>query len=190
MLKRLKIFTFLISVFVIFSCEEKISENDLNEYKELMDIRLGHLRNAIIMQGRLIDSFNLSNERADEDHFKEAEEIIKGHLESFGRPRELRKLKIPDSSKIKQIHNSLIEASQLLISASNTLEDNAWLGGSVSYAEYNLDAARVNFQKAVKIIYTLKPEKEIKPIMEHKEYDVGEQPKINEELIKGVQDPK
>jgi len=26
--------------------------------------------------------------------------------------------------------------------------------------------------------------------MEHKEYDVGEQPKINEELIKGVQDPK
>jgi len=111
MLERLKIFTFLISVFVIFSCEEKISENDLNEYKELMDIRLGHLGNAIIMQGRLIDAFNLSSERADEDHFKEAEEIIKGHLESFGRPRELRKLKIHGVLKFYQDLTSILKIS-------------------------------------------------------------------------------
>ena len=72
--KKFFIFLFL---FVISSCEEKISQSDLDEYKEVMDIRLGHLGNAIIMQGRLLDAFNLSNERADEDHFKEAEELIK-----------------------------------------------------------------------------------------------------------------
>ena len=45
---------------ILMSCEEKISESDLDAYKELMDIRMGHLGNAIIMQGRLLDSFNLS----------------------------------------------------------------------------------------------------------------------------------
>ena len=162
---------------LLFSCEGKISENDLNEYKAIMDIRLGHLGNAIIMQGRLLDAFNLRNDRADEDHFKEAEELIKGHLESFGRPDDLRSLKIPNSGELRKIHNSLIETSQLLISASNVLEDNAWLGGSVTYAERNLETARVNFQKAVKIVFKIEDEKEIKPVMEYKEYDIGEKPK-------------
>ena len=40
------------------SCENKVSETDLKEYKEIMDIRLGHLGNAIILQGRLLDAFN------------------------------------------------------------------------------------------------------------------------------------
>ena len=78
--------------FFLISCEENISSEDLDIYKNLMDVRLGHLGNAIIMQGRLLDAFNLSNERADEDHFKEAEEIIKSHLKSFGRSDELRKM--------------------------------------------------------------------------------------------------
>ena len=82
---KLKIIVSLLFGFFLFSCEEKISTDDLEEYKSLMDIRLGHLGNAIIMQGRLLDSFNLSNERADEDHFKEAEELVKSNLESFGR---------------------------------------------------------------------------------------------------------
>ena len=97
-----------------------------------MDVRLGHLGNAIIIQGRLLDAFNLRNDRADEDHFKEAEELVKGNLELFGRPDELKKLSIPSSQKLRKIHSSLIEASELLIQASNALEDNAWLGGSVS----------------------------------------------------------
>ena len=100
-----------------------------------MDVRLGHLGNAIIIQGRLLDAFNLSNERADEDHFKEAEELVKGNLELFGRPDELKEIKLPNSNKLRKIHGSLIEASELLIQAANALEDNAWLGGSVSYAE-------------------------------------------------------
>ena len=113
MLKMKIVFGLLFSFF-LFSCEEKISKNDLEEYKSMMDIRLGHLGNAIIMQGRLLDSFNLSNERADEDHFKEAEELVKSNLESFGRSDELRNLKIPNSRKLREIHNSLIEASELL----------------------------------------------------------------------------
>ena len=85
---RMKILKYInlitICFLILFSCDQKISENDLEEYKSIMDIRLGHLGNAIIMQGRLLDAFNLSNDRADEDHFKEAEELIKGHLKSFG----------------------------------------------------------------------------------------------------------
>ena len=46
-----------------------------------MDIRLGHLGNAIIMQGRLLDAYNLSAEREDEDHFKE--EDPEANLESL-----------------------------------------------------------------------------------------------------------
>ena len=168
---------------ILFSCDQKISENDLEEYKSIMDIRLGHLGNAIIMQGRLLDAFNLSNDRADEDHFKEAEELIKGHLKSFGRPDDLRNLKIPNSAKLRSIHNSLVEASELLIASTNALEDNAWLGGSVSFAERNLDKARFNFQNAVKTVYSLKSEEEIKPVIEPKEYDVGEQPEMKN-LIK------
>ena len=160
----------------LFSCEEKISSNDLEEYKSLMDIRLGHLGNAIIMQGRLLDAYNLSAERADEDHFKEAEELVKANLESFGRSDELRSLKIPNSKKLRDIHNSLIEVSELLISAGNALEDNAWLGGSVSFAERNLDTARVAFQKAVKTVYSIEDGKEIKPEMEYEEYEVGDKP--------------
>ena len=101
MLKMKIVFGLLFSFF-LFSCEEKISKNDLEEYKSMMDIRLGHLGNAIIMQGRLLDSFNLSNERADEDHFKEAEELVKSNLESFGRSDELRNLKIPNSRKLRK----------------------------------------------------------------------------------------
>ena len=152
---RMKILKYInlitICFFILISCDQKISENDLEEYKSIMDIRLGHLGNAIIMQGRLLDAFNLSNDRADEDHFKEAEELIKGHLKSFGRPDDLRNLKIPNSAKLRSIHNSLVEASELLIASTNALEDNAWLGGSVSFAERNLDKARFNFQNAVKI---------------------------------------
>ena len=58
------LFSIILSLF-LFSCEEKISKDDLEEYKNLMDIRLGHLGNAIIMQGRLLDAYNLSAERAD-----------------------------------------------------------------------------------------------------------------------------
>ena len=179
---RMKILKYInlitICFFILISCDQKISENDLEEYKSLMDIRLGHLGNAIIMQGRLLDAFNLSNDRADEDHFKEAEELIKGHLKSFGRPDDLRNLKIPNSAKLRSIHNSLVEASELLIASTNALEDNAWLGGSVSFAERNLDKARFNFQNAVKTVYSLKSEEEIKPVTEPKEYEVGEQPKM------------
>ena len=70
----------------------------------------------------------------------------------------------------------MIEASELLIQATNALEDNAWLGGSVSYAERNLEIARVNFQTAIKEIYVIEDDKEIKPAMEPQEYDVGEKP--------------
>ena len=66
-----------------------------------MDIRLGHLGNAIIIQGRLLDSYNLSAERADEDHFKEAEELVKDNLKSFGRSDELKKFANP-KFKIKR----------------------------------------------------------------------------------------
>ena len=63
-----------------------------------------------------------------------------------------------------------------MIAASNALEDNAWLGGSVTFAEMNLEQARVNFQNAVKIVYKIEDNKEIKPAMEYEEYDVGEKP--------------
>ena len=178
-----KLNSFILLFLILVSCDQKISENDMEEYKSLMDIRLGHLGNAIIMQGRLLDAFNLSNERADEDHFKEAEELIKGHLESFGRPDDLKNLKLPNSGKLKEIHMSLIEASELLIAGSNALEDNAWLGGSVSFAERNLDKARFNFQNAVKTVYSIKSDEKIKPVIEPKEYDVGEKPDV-ESLFK------
>ena len=58
------------------------------------------------------------------------------------------------------------------------LEDQAWLGGSVSFAEASVDKARVNFQTVVKAIYN--PKGEVKPITEHKEYDVGEKPELIE----------
>ena len=73
----------LISLTSLVSCEQEISEKDLQEYKKTMDVRLGHLGNAIIIQGRLLDAFNLRNDRSDEDHFKEAEELVKNHISSF-----------------------------------------------------------------------------------------------------------
>ena len=172
----------VISLTGLVSCEQEISEKDIQEYKKTMDVRLGHLGNAIIIQGRLLDAFNLSNERSDEDHFKEAEELVKNHISSFGEPESLRKLKIPNSNKLRQIHNSLIETSELLIAASNALEDNAWLGGSVTYAEMNLEKARVNFQKAVKTIYGVDDNQEIKPEMQYEEYDVGDVPDAKDKL--------
>lgn len=172
----------ILTLIFLNSCDEKISETDLTNYKQTMDVRLGHLGNAIIMQGRLLDAFNLRNDRSDEDHFKEAEELIKEHIESFGRPDDLKNLKIPNSSKLRKVHNSLIETSELMISAVNALEDNAWLGGSVSFAERNLEIARVNFQNAVKVVYNLNDEKDIKPVMEYEEYDVGEKPDASEKL--------
>ena len=166
---------FSLTLFFLFSCEEKISQEDINSYKDIMDIRLGHLGNAIIIQGRLLDAYNLRSESAEENHFKEAEELIKENLEKFGRPDELKKLNIPKSKKIKDLHDSLIDSSQLLITAVNMLEDQAWLGGSVSYAENAVDKARFKFQTAVKLIY--KPDDlDIKPVLEHKEYVVGEIP--------------
>lgn len=178
-----KIFLILSILTFSISCEEKkISESDLNQYKTVMDIRLGHLGNAIIIQGRLLDAFNLRNDSADENHFKEAEELLKGHIQSFGRPDDLRNLKIPNSSKLQKIHTSLIETSELLIAGSNALEDNAWLGGSVSFAERNLETARVNFQNAVKVVYSIEDGKDIKPVMEYEEYDVGETPDASNKL--------
>mgnify|MGYP001306272164 CR=1 FL=1 len=171
---------FALTFFFLSSCEEKISQEDIDSYKNIMDIRLGHLGNAIIIQGRLLDAYNLRSESAEENHFKEAEELIKENLERFGRPDDLKKLNIPKSKKIKDLHDSLIDSSQLLTTALNMLEDQAWLGGSVSYAENAVDKARFKFQNAVKFIY--KPDDlEVKPVLEHKEYDVGE---IPEKLLK------
>ena len=53
----------------------------------------------------------------------------------------------------------------------------------MSYAEKNLELARVNFQTAVKEIYVIADEKNIKPAMEHKEYDVGETRKDRIQVI-------
>ena len=50
------------------------------------------------------------------------------------------------------------------------------MGGSVSFAERNLDTARVAFQKAVKVVYAIEDGKEIKPEMEYEEYEVGDKP--------------
>ena len=47
----------------------------------------------IIIQGRLLDA-QFKNDRADEDHFKEAEELVKGNLKLFGRPDDLKNLNI------------------------------------------------------------------------------------------------
>ena len=174
MIKGLRDYFCILLLLGSLSCEQKLSEQDINSYKEVMDIRLGHLGNAIIMQGRLLDAYNLSSFRADEDHFKEAEEIIKTHLEKLGRPDELEKLNIPNSSKIKELHASIIESSELMVSAMSMLEDQAWLGGSVSFAENSVDKARFNFQNVIKAIY--KPDQDVKPLIEHKEYDVGEKP--------------
>lgn len=174
MIKGLRNYFCILLLLGSLSCEQKLSEQDINSYKEVMDIRLGHLGNAIIMQGRLLDAYNLSSFRADEDHFKEAEEIIKTHLEKLGRPDELEKLNIPNSSKIKELHASIVESSELMVSAMSMLEDQAWLGGSVSFAENSVDKARFNFQNVIKAIY--KPEQDVKPLIEHKEYDVGEKP--------------
>ena len=69
-----------------------------------------------------------------------------------------------------------------MISAANALEDNAWLGGSVSFAERNLEIARVNFQNAVKVVYDVKDGKDVKPVMEYEEYDVGEKPDASDQL--------
>ena len=77
MIKYLGNFIILLLLISSSACEEKISGEELNKYKVLMDKRLGHLGQAIIMQGRLLDAYNLSNARADEDHFKEAEELIR-----------------------------------------------------------------------------------------------------------------
>ena len=68
------------------------------------------------------------------------------------------------------------------VSISNALEDNAWLGGSVTYAEMNLEKARVNFQKAVKTIYGVDDGKGIKPEMQYEEYDVGDVPDSKDKL--------
>ena len=174
MIKGLRNYFCILLLLGSLSCEQKLSEQDINSYKEVMDIRLGHLGNAIIMQGRLLDAYNLSSFRADEDHFKEAEEIIKTHLEKLGRPDELEKLNIPNSSKIKELHASIVESSELMVSAMSMLEDQAWLGGSVSFAENSVDKARFNFQNVIKAIY--KPQQDVKPLIEHKEYDVGEKP--------------
>ena len=70
MIKGLRNYFCILLLLGILSCEQKLSEQDINSYKEVMDIRLGHLGNAIIMQGRLLDAYNLSSFRADEDHFK------------------------------------------------------------------------------------------------------------------------
>ncbi len=171
---------YLIFICFIFlnSCDEKLKQEDINKYKEIMDVRLGHLGNALIMQGRLLEAHSMSSARADEDHFKEAEEIIKNHLVKLGRPDELRKLNLPNSREIRDMHNSIVEASEIMISAINMLEDQAWLGGSVGYAESVLERARFNFQNVVKTIY--KPEGQVKPEFKPKEYEVGEKPELIE----------
>ena len=92
-------FLFFLCLITLISCDKELSENDIENYKKVMDVRLGHLGNALIMQGRLIESHNLNSFRADEDHFKEAEEIIKEHLKKLGRPDELKALPVPNVKK-------------------------------------------------------------------------------------------
>ena len=41
------LFSFAMFLFIL-SCEEKLSEEDISDYKKLMDIRLGHLGNALL----------------------------------------------------------------------------------------------------------------------------------------------
>ena len=52
----------------------------------------------------------------------------------------------------------------------------------MTYAEMNLEKARVNFQKAVKTIYGVDDDKKIKPEMQYEEYDVGDVPDAKDKL--------
>ena len=65
-----------------------------------------------------------------------AEELIKSNLNDFGRTDDLKDLQIPNSPKIREIHSSLIDASELLTSGSAIIGSSIKSKSTSTSAEY------------------------------------------------------
>ena len=71
-------------VLLVGACDAETSKADIEQYNALIAEKHDLLGRAIILQGRLIESFNMSNDILDDVKFMDAEGYLEELLERIG----------------------------------------------------------------------------------------------------------
>ena len=171
----IKKITAALLVFLIGACDQGPSKADIEQYNALIGEKHDLLGRAIILQGRLIESFNMNNDVLEDIKFMDAEGYLEELLERIGTTEDIEAMPLPsDDTDLQKLHRQLADSVHFLRECNRSLEDSAF--GNISYAEAAWFKSRSAFGNFTKDLVYQTTGEELPEIQERdiREYSVGE----------------
>ncbi len=175
MLKWIKQITAAMLVLLVGACDQGPSKADIEQYNALIAEKHDLLGRAIILQGRLIESFNMNNDILEDTKFMDAEGYLEDLLERIGTTEAIEAMPLPsDDTDLQKLHRQLADAVHFLRECYRSLEDSAF--GRIGYAEAAWFKSRSAFAGFTKDLVYQTTGEELPDIQERdiREYDIGE----------------
>lgn len=148
-------FSASISILVLLACCSQPSQ-EARDYAEFIKQRNDRLGQALILHGRLLESFSANKDVLSSDDFIAAEEILEQKLSAAGTVAELKGLSLPSEDReIAELHRLFVDTATYLHASVNSVADG---GYSLLYfikAEKQWDAARDSYLKFSKRLFSL-----------------------------------
>jgi len=113
------------------------------EYAEFIKDKNTTLGQAIILHGRLLESFSVNGDIIDTDDFIAAEQILEDKLAQIGTVAEMTQLPLPSDNKaVKKAHAIFIKANAYLRDSVKTVTFSGYSSTHYLKAEQEWDEAR------------------------------------------------
>ncbi len=177
----IKQITAALIVLLVTACDTEASKADIEQYNALIAEKHDLLGRAIILQGRLIESFNMNDEVIDDVKFMDAEGYLEELLERIGTVETIEAMPLPSqASDLQELHRQLADAVHFLRACYDALEDSAF--GNISYAETAWFKSRNAFGHFTKELVFRTTGEELPDIQERdiSEYNIGESMKVEQ----------
>ena len=135
------------------------SKQEAKGYAEFIKPRNDQLGQALILHGRLLESFSANSGVLDSEDFIAAEEMLELKLESIGTARQLKALALPSAApEIEKLHAIFVEAASYLRASVDSITDGGYAPLYFVKAEKQWDAARDSYLKFSKLLFALSGE--------------------------------
>ena len=131
-------------ILLIAACDDGASRAEAQKYENFIREKHELLGRAIILQGRLIESFNVNDNILEDVDFMDAEGYLEDILEKIGPAEDIEAMTLPTANQeLHKLHRQLADAVYYLRACNRSLEDSAYT--STGFAEAAWDKARVAF---------------------------------------------
>lgn len=123
---------------------DQIPSEDAASYENQIDQRYKLLGQAIILQGRLLESFNFDSTVLDKRQFIDAEEILGEHLNKIGTVDVIEAIPLAHEN-LQPIHKRFADAVYFIHESAKAVDEGAYTTESVLVAEESWKRARHSY---------------------------------------------